>query len=129
MHLSMAPSMDMCIAPSLNALIHGPFNGYVYKVKIFNPKIKSQFIVCQIHCLNGSFSSIPNIQEILSNYLNQDVSGGTPNVILGILKAAPPNKTSVRGDLTTMYDKFPLVSDVFLWCDGRESDSDSQGTK
>ena len=95
-------------------------------MKIFNPKKRSKFTVRQLHHFKGIFSSIQNIQEVLSDELDQDVPDEDVKYNIGYFEGRHQTKRWLanKEDLTTMYAKFAPGSEIFLWCDGRETDDD-----
>ena len=47
---------------------------YVYKVKIFNPKKKKEFVVRQLHHFKGKFASVQHGREVLCNEFGKEIA-------------------------------------------------------
>ena len=104
---------------------------YDYKVKIFNPKKRSQFVVRQLHHFQGKLSSLEQLKDVLSEAFGDDVPESNEKYNMGYFEGSRQTKRwlACEEDLCTMYTKFSSGSEIFLWCDGRDpSVQDSQGT-
>ena len=104
---------------------------YVYKVKIFNSKKRSKFVVRQVHHFESKLSSLDQLQDVLSEELGEDVPESDTKYNMGYFDGRRQTKRWLvcEEDLETMYTKCSPGSEIFLWCDGRiPSDEDSQGT-
>ena len=47
---------------------------YVYKVKIFNPTKKRDFVVRQLHHFNGKFTCVQHVKEVLLREYKNEIA-------------------------------------------------------
>ena len=52
---------------------------YVYKVKIFNPTKKRDFIVSQLH-LNGKFTGVQHVKDVLLREYKNEIAENIANL-------------------------------------------------
>ena len=104
---------------------------YEYKVKIFNAKKKSKFVVRQLHRCDGKFMSVNEIKEALSDKDGEEIPDINCYYSLGYFEGRYQKKRWLANgeDLSLMYQKFKPGSEIFLWCDGREEDAQTAVTK
>ena len=104
---------------------HMPQDTYGYKVKIFNPKKRSKFIVRQLHHFDGRFMSVNSIKQAFSDELGEEVPDVDSDYSVGYFEGRHQKKRWLANgeDLAIMYQIFKPGSEVFLWCDGRDEDS------
>ena len=97
---------------------------YVYKVKIFNPTKKRDFVVRQLHHFNGKFTCIQHVKEILVKEYKSEIPDNMTNV--GYFEGRSHTKRwiATQEDLTAMYARFSPGNEIFLWCIGKEEEEE-----
>ena len=97
---------------------------YVYKVKIFNPTKKRDFVVRQLHHFNGKFACIQHVKEILVKEYKSEIPDNMTNV--GYFEGRSHTKRwiATQEDLTAMYARFSPGNEIFLWCIGKEEEEE-----
>ena len=73
-----AGSRDQSLYCSL--YVQGNMDQYVYKVKIFNPTKKRDFVVRQLHHFNGKFACVQHVKEILVKEYKSEIPDNMTNV-------------------------------------------------
>jgi len=103
---------------------------YRYKVKVFDPCKKSEYIVRQLHKFKEKACSIAHLKQALMIELGNDVPREVVKCKMGYFEGRHQTKRwlACEDDLKLMYDKFKMPgSEIFLWCNGREVQDNTKG--
>ena len=95
-------------------------SNHTYKVKIINPRKKSDIIVPQLHHMHSKFESVI---ACIATKLIEEFEQQVPNSVsfnVGYCEGQQHCKMSIvnSDDLKAMYKKYP-TGEITLWCDGQ----------
>ena len=95
---------------------------YSYRIKIINPKKKSEFVVCNLPDLCNKFESILVLRAKLVESLGEQVPK-TLTFNVGYYQGQQHSEISLYTDkdLDAMYQKCPS-GEITLWCEGNSGE-------
>lgn len=84
-----------------------------------------------MHHSLGKFSSLAQIRIALSDEFENSVPDENTNYNIGYFEGRHQTKRWLASveDLKAMYTRFAPGNEIFLWCDGRESDADREDSQ
>lgn len=100
-------------------------------MKIFDPHRKRKFTVREVHRFTGKLSSIQHVRDILADEFEEEVPASNTKYNLGYFEGKYQTKRWLASaeDFKMMYTRYLPGSEIFLWCDGREADSEDTNGK
>ena len=98
---------------------------FTYTVKIYDPERRSKFTLRDLHSICHQFDSVKALRSALYHELEDEIPDGDYNV--GYFEGSQHKKKWLvsSADLVAMYAHFKGKKHIPLWCDGKESATDS----
>ena len=98
---------------------------FIYTVKIYDPERRSKFVQRDLHGICHKFESVKALRSALYHELECEIPDGDYNV--GYFEGSQHRKKWLvsPADLESMYVHFKGKKHIPLWCDGKESGTDS----
>ena len=98
---------------------------FTYTVKIYDPERRSKFTQRDLHSICHKFDSVKALRSALYHELEDEIPDGDYNV--GYFEGSQHKKKWLvsPADLESMYAHFKGKKQIPLWCDGKESATDS----
>ena len=97
---------------------------YTYKVKVINPRKKSDIV---LRHLNGHTDRFESVTEMKTNLIEEfgDQVPSQLDFSVGYYDRSQKAKTwlVIKDHLDALYKKYPNGGNTALWCDGRSTDS------